>query len=176
MGTINPLPLQTWRLLVEEVTVEPSTVRWATVLAVAVGVEFLLGVMALLSVPMDRPSGWLPAKGEAVFLVHSGCGLLLMLAAIRAHRPHPGDVEGVAHCWVAGVYRRLACRCWRPSYGRDVVGQVLRYDPYAPWRRCCCVWLHGPRDAHAFSPAAGRPSGLTISGFASRRGPGVHQT
>lgn len=66
----------------EEVTVEPSTVRWATVLAVAVGVEFLLGVMALLSVPMDRPSGWLPAKGEAVFLVHSGCGLLLMLAAI----------------------------------------------------------------------------------------------
>ena len=66
----------------DEATVEPLTVRWATVLAAAVGVEFLLGVMAVLSVPVDRPGGWLPAKGEAVYLVHSFCGLLLMLAAV----------------------------------------------------------------------------------------------
>jgi hypothetical protein len=66
----------------DEATVEPLTVRWATVLALAVGFEFLLGVMALLSVPVERPSGWLPAKGEAVYLVHGCCGLLLMLAAV----------------------------------------------------------------------------------------------
>jgi hypothetical protein len=66
----------------DETTVEPFTVRWATLLAIAVGVEFLLGVMAVLSVPLDRPSGWLPVKGEAVFLVHSFCGLLLMVAAV----------------------------------------------------------------------------------------------
>jgi hypothetical protein len=38
--------------------------------------------MAVLSVPLDRPGGWLPAKGEVVFLVHSFCGLLLMVAAV----------------------------------------------------------------------------------------------
>jgi hypothetical protein len=66
----------------DETTVEPVTVRWATVLAVAVGFEFLLGVMTLLSVAVSRPSGWLPAKGEAVYLVHGSCGLLLTLAAV----------------------------------------------------------------------------------------------
>jgi hypothetical protein len=64
-----------------DAVVEPVTVRWATVLALAVGFEFFLGIMALLSVPVNRPSGWLPAKGEAVFLVHGCWGLLLMLAA-----------------------------------------------------------------------------------------------
>jgi len=66
----------------DEATAEPVTVRWATVLAVAVGFEFLLGVMALISVPMNRPGGWLPTKGEAVYLVHGCCGLLLMLGAV----------------------------------------------------------------------------------------------
>ena len=59
-----------------------SPLNWATLLAIAVGIEFLLGVMAVLSVPLDRPSGWLPAKGEALYLVHSFCGLLLLVAAV----------------------------------------------------------------------------------------------
>jgi hypothetical protein len=66
----------------DEATVEPVTVRWAKVLAVAVGFEFLFGVMALFAVPVSRPSGWLPAKGEAVYLVHGFWGLLLMLVAL----------------------------------------------------------------------------------------------
>jgi hypothetical protein len=66
----------------DEVEVEPVTVKWATVLAVAVGFEVLLGVMALVSVPIDRSSGWLPAKGEAVYLAHGFWGLLLMLVAV----------------------------------------------------------------------------------------------
>lgn len=66
----------------DQATVEPFTVKWATLLAIAVGIEFLLGVMAVLSVPLDRPSGWLPAKGEALYLVHSFCGLLLLVAAV----------------------------------------------------------------------------------------------
>ena len=64
-----------------QATVEPFTVKWATLLAIAVGLEFLLGVMAVLSVPLDRPGGWLPAKGEALYLVHSFCGRLLLAAA-----------------------------------------------------------------------------------------------
>jgi hypothetical protein len=66
----------------DEATVEPVTVRWGTALAAAVGFESLLGVMALLSVPLGRPSGWLPAKGEAVYLVHGCWGVVLILAAV----------------------------------------------------------------------------------------------
>jgi integral membrane protein len=66
----------------EPVTVEPATARWATALAVAVGVEFVLGTMALLFVPFTRPSGSLPSRGEAIYLVHAGLGLLVALGAV----------------------------------------------------------------------------------------------
>ena len=65
-----------------EVTVEPATARLATVLAVVVGFDFVLGVMALFSVPFNRPSGWLPASGEAVYLIHGVFGVVLTLAAV----------------------------------------------------------------------------------------------
>jgi hypothetical protein len=65
-----------------EVTVEPATARLATVLAVVVGFDFVLGVMALFSVPFNRPNGWLPASGEAIYLVHGVFGVLLTLAAV----------------------------------------------------------------------------------------------
>lgn len=65
-----------------EVTVEPVIVKRATRLAAGVGFEFVLGVMALLSVPLGRPGGWLPAKGEVVYLAHAGWGLMLMPGAV----------------------------------------------------------------------------------------------
>jgi hypothetical protein len=65
----------------EEVTVERSTARLATALAVLIGVEFVLGIAALISVSAGRSSGWLPAKGETIYLVHSILGLPLALAA-----------------------------------------------------------------------------------------------
>jgi hypothetical protein len=43
----------------------------ATALAVLIGVEFVLGIAALISVSAGRSSGWLPAKGETIYLVHS---------------------------------------------------------------------------------------------------------
>ena len=65
-----------------DITVERATARHATLFAVLVGSEFLLGIMTLFSVPVSRPSGGLPAKGEIVFLAHAIFGFLLALAAI----------------------------------------------------------------------------------------------
>jgi len=72
-GLLEPRP---------DVTVELATARLATIFSVLVGSEFVLGTMTLFSVPVSRPSGWLPAKGEIVFLVHAVFGFLLALAAI----------------------------------------------------------------------------------------------
>ncbi len=62
--------------------VEPLIARWAMVIHVLLGFEFVLGVMALFSVPFSRPSGWLPAKGEAVYLVHAIFGAVLTFASV----------------------------------------------------------------------------------------------
>jgi integral membrane protein len=59
-----------------------TVARMATMLAVLTGVEFVLGVVTLVIVPVARPSGWLPDKGEAVYLVHAILGLPLMAGAV----------------------------------------------------------------------------------------------
>ena len=53
----------------------------ATLLAVAVGVTFALGVAALVVVPTGRPTGWWPERGRIVYLAHAGVGLPLALGA-----------------------------------------------------------------------------------------------
>ena len=64
-----------------DITVARSTARLATLFAILVGCEFVLGTMTLFSVPVSRPSGGLPTKGEVVFLVHAIFGFLLALAS-----------------------------------------------------------------------------------------------
>ena len=66
----------------EPVTVEPATARRSTALAVGIGFEVLLGIMGLLSIPFSRPSGWLPSRGEAIYLVHAVMGLLVTVGAV----------------------------------------------------------------------------------------------
>ncbi len=65
-----------------EVTVERATARLTTFFAILVGSEFVLGTMTLFSVPVSRPSGGVPSKGEIVFLVHAVFGFLLAVASI----------------------------------------------------------------------------------------------
>jgi integral membrane protein len=67
--------------LTTELAVNNITARLATVMAALVGVEFLLGIMALFSFSFSRPSGWLPAKGEAVYVAHAVFGLLVTAGA-----------------------------------------------------------------------------------------------
>lgn len=61
--------------------VEADAGRWARFLAVGVGIEIVVGVMALVAVPVGRPAGWLPARGEAVYLVHAIVGIAVTAAA-----------------------------------------------------------------------------------------------
>jgi len=61
----------------------PATRRsvWIA-MACGVGLEFVIGIVALFAVPLGRPDEWLPSKGEAVYLVHSLLGALLGFAAV----------------------------------------------------------------------------------------------
>jgi hypothetical protein len=54
-----------------------------TRLAVATGGVSVLGVVALVFVPLERPSGWLPAQGEVVYLLHALGGLALTGRALE---------------------------------------------------------------------------------------------
>jgi hypothetical protein len=55
-----------------------------------VGLEFALGVASLVVVPTNRPGGWIPARGEDVYLAHAIIGGLLgfgaLLVLLRALR------------------------------------------------------------------------------------------
>jgi hypothetical protein len=57
--------------------------RWVwALMMIGIGVEFVTGVTALLLVPVDRSSGWLPVQGQVAYLVHAGLGGCLTLAAL----------------------------------------------------------------------------------------------
>jgi len=66
----------------EQLTVERSTGRTASRLALLVGAEFALGIVALVFVPAGRPIGRLPAIREAIYLAHAILGLVLTLGAV----------------------------------------------------------------------------------------------
>lgn len=63
------------------IDVDAQTTRWAGLLAIVAGIEFLLGLVALAVIPFGRPSGWLPAQGAAVYGMHASFGLALGLGA-----------------------------------------------------------------------------------------------
>jgi hypothetical protein len=63
-----------------DVKVEPAVAHIATILAILVACEFVLGIMTLVVVPVGRPSGGIPTKGRAIFLTHAVVGALLIAA------------------------------------------------------------------------------------------------
>ena len=60
---------------------DPVSGRITVILAVLTAVEFVLGIVTLVSIPVARPSGWLPDKSQAIYLVHTILGLPLMAGA-----------------------------------------------------------------------------------------------
>jgi integral membrane protein len=56
--------------------------RMAAVLAALVGFEFALGIAAMVSLPLGRPAGFLPRRGEAIYVAHAVFGLVVALAAV----------------------------------------------------------------------------------------------
>jgi hypothetical protein len=51
-------------------------------LMIAVGVEFLAGLVGMIYVPFSRPDGWLAHRGETIYLLHAVLGGLLGIAAL----------------------------------------------------------------------------------------------
>jgi hypothetical protein len=46
------------------------------------GVEFLVGLVGMVFVPFSRPNGWLPRRGEAIYLAHALLGGVLGLTVL----------------------------------------------------------------------------------------------
>jgi hypothetical protein len=61
--------------------VDDSTYRAVRRVRVVAGVDLLLGFVAIFAVPFSRPSGWLPARGEIVYLAHAALGLAAVVGA-----------------------------------------------------------------------------------------------
>ena len=62
--------------------VDAPTRRWALGLVAGVGVESLVGFVALAFVPFNRPSGWVPTRGAALYGLHASVGVVVGAAAL----------------------------------------------------------------------------------------------
>ena len=60
-----------------------------------VGFEFALGVASLVLVPTNRPSGWIAARGQDVYLAHAVIGGFLAIGALLVFLGALGDGQVV---------------------------------------------------------------------------------
>ncbi|MGO8875193.1 MAG: DUF3817 domain-containing protein [Acidimicrobiales bacterium] len=67
---------------VKDVTVDATTARLVKLLALLVGLELAFGVVAVVFLPLERPSGWLPDRWVAIYLAHAILGLPLAFGAV----------------------------------------------------------------------------------------------
>jgi hypothetical protein len=58
-----------------------SRVPWSLMMS-AVVLEFVVGLVGMLYVPLERPNGWIARKGEALYLAHALLGGVLGLGAL----------------------------------------------------------------------------------------------
>ena len=65
----------------KEISVERATARLAKVLGGLLVLELALGIVVLVLVPLGRPSGWLPSKAVAIYVVHAIVGIPLAFGA-----------------------------------------------------------------------------------------------
>lgn len=72
-----------------------------------VGLDFLLGLGAIITVPFGRPSGWLPVKGREVYLPHAVVGAVLVAGAVYLVARHGGSAHRItrlaARWGIAGI-------------------------------------------------------------------------
>jgi hypothetical protein len=57
--------------------------RWVWfVMMIGIGIEFALGVVCLVLVPVRRPDQWLPPQSRGVYVAHAALGGLLAIGAL----------------------------------------------------------------------------------------------
>ncbi len=78
--------------------------RLAWALVSLVGVEFVVGIATLASVPTGRASGWIPTDGTVIYLVHAVVGVPLVIGAVL-FLVHVGGSSriNVLSAWIGGV-------------------------------------------------------------------------
>jgi hypothetical protein len=102
---------------------------WTTMMLL-VGAEMLLGFAELLSVPFDRPNGWVIRQGEAVTLLHGAIGgvlglgalVLFLLASNEERIERIGAVVGLVGV-VIGAIGGFCCY----AHSLRLVGMVLMF-------------------------------------------------
>jgi|SRR5579872_3294827 len=62
-------------------SLEPAVARMARALMALVAVDLVLGFVSVFAVPFGRPSGFVPARGAAVYVLHASFGIATVAAA-----------------------------------------------------------------------------------------------
>lgn len=108
----------------------PATLRLSGALAALVGCEFVLGIVTALVVPFNRPSSFLPAKGEAFYAAHALFGALVAaLAVVLVACTTSGPRTSKAAAWTGLVGVAIAgaggLLTYLPSFTRFVGMAVM---------------------------------------------------
>jgi hypothetical protein len=105
LGQAEPVPIPSEKPITEPSSLtERTSSRMATALAVLVGVEFVLGIVALIYLPTGRPSGWLPTDETTIYLAHAVLGLPLTVGAVvLLVRVNGSSRIHVLSGWIGGV-------------------------------------------------------------------------
>jgi hypothetical protein len=62
--------------------------RWVwVVMLIGTGIEFALGVLCLVLIPVRRPDQWLPPQSKGVYIAHAVLGGLLAIGALAILMP-----------------------------------------------------------------------------------------
>lgn len=94
-----------------------------------VGLDFLLGIGAIVSVPYGRPSGWLPVKGRAIYLPHAVLGAILALGALYLFARYRASAERIprlaAKLGIVGIVIGVAGGFVALDHSLRLVGMAL---------------------------------------------------
>jgi hypothetical protein len=83
-----------------------KTARLSAVLTLLVSCQVVLGFLTAVAVPFNRPSGWLPNKGEAFYAAHALVGALVAALAVffvAWTRPAPRPSKASAWTGLVGL-------------------------------------------------------------------------
>jgi hypothetical protein len=150
----------------------PSTrkVAWSLMLS-AVVLEFVIGLVGMLYVPLSRPNGWIARKGEALYLAHALLGgvlgfgaLALVLVVMRQEHPprmeRIGAITGLSGV-VVGAIGGIVC------YGHSLrlVGMAVMFVGISVAFFGYLIPLVGANDGMATfqNTGSGAPSGGDLS-------------
>lgn len=109
----------------------PASLRsWWIAMIVAVALIFVLGVLAIIAVPISRPSGWVPSRGKAIFVLHGvfGAGVLAASIVLAASSRRAARIARMASIGgVVGILIGAAGGLLAVEHGLRLAGMALMF-------------------------------------------------